>query len=183
MARDMRESGVELSAEFAAGARAAGATRRRPRARLDRHDVLRRRAARRPGRDVHRLAQPRRLQRDQDLPRRGQARRPGHGSGRRSATAPQEAIRTRTPTAGRRSAATSAATCSTSTPSTSAPSSTPSPLRPLKVVADTANGMGGLVVPRVFDGLPSTSRSSSASSTARSPTTPPTPSRTRTSGT
>src|SRR4051794_841158 len=27
-------------------------------------------------------------------------------------------------------------------------------LRPLKVVADTGNGMGGLVVPRVFDGLP-----------------------------
>jgi len=27
-------------------------------------------------------------------------------------------------------------------------------LRPLVVVADTANGMGGLVVPRVFDGLP-----------------------------
>jgi phosphomannomutase len=27
-------------------------------------------------------------------------------------------------------------------------------LRPLKVVADTANGMGGLVVPRVFAGLP-----------------------------
>jgi len=27
-------------------------------------------------------------------------------------------------------------------------------LRPMKVVADTANGMGGLVVPRVFDGLP-----------------------------
>jgi phosphomannomutase len=27
-------------------------------------------------------------------------------------------------------------------------------LRPLTVVADTANGMGGLVVPRVFDGLP-----------------------------
>lgn len=27
-------------------------------------------------------------------------------------------------------------------------------LRPLKVVADTANGMGGLVVPKVFDGLP-----------------------------
>src|SRR5438270_29193 len=26
--------------------------------------------------------------------------------------------------------------------------------RPLKVVADTANGMGGLVVPRVFEGLP-----------------------------
>ena len=27
-------------------------------------------------------------------------------------------------------------------------------LRPLKVVADTANGMGGLIVPEVFDGLP-----------------------------
>jgi phosphomannomutase len=30
----------------------------------------------------------------------------------------------------------------------------PAALRPLKVVADTANGMGGLVVPRVFEGLP-----------------------------
>ena len=30
----------------------------------------------------------------------------------------------------------------------------PSVLRPLKVVADTANGMGGLVVPAVFEGLP-----------------------------
>jgi phosphomannomutase len=30
----------------------------------------------------------------------------------------------------------------------------PSVLRPLSVVADTANGMGGLVVPRVFEGLP-----------------------------
>jgi len=30
----------------------------------------------------------------------------------------------------------------------------PAHLRPLKVVADTANGMGGLVVPAVFDGLP-----------------------------
>ena len=27
-------------------------------------------------------------------------------------------------------------------------------LRPLRVVADTANGMGGLVVPEVFEGLP-----------------------------
>jgi phosphomannomutase len=30
----------------------------------------------------------------------------------------------------------------------------PLTLRPLKVVADTANGMGGLVVPAVFEGLP-----------------------------
>ena len=27
-------------------------------------------------------------------------------------------------------------------------------LRPLRVVADTANGMGGLVAPKVFEGLP-----------------------------
>lgn len=30
----------------------------------------------------------------------------------------------------------------------------PSVLTPLKVIADTANGMGGLVVPKVFEGLP-----------------------------
>jgi phosphomannomutase len=30
----------------------------------------------------------------------------------------------------------------------------PAALRPLRVVADTANGMGGLVVPAVFEGLP-----------------------------
>ncbi len=30
----------------------------------------------------------------------------------------------------------------------------PSLLAPLKIVADTANGMGGLVVPKVFEGLP-----------------------------
>lgn len=30
----------------------------------------------------------------------------------------------------------------------------PGELRPLKIVADTANGMGGLVVPKVFEGLP-----------------------------
>ena len=30
----------------------------------------------------------------------------------------------------------------------------PAALRPLKVVADTANGMGGLVVPKAFEGLP-----------------------------
>ena len=38
--------------------------------------------------------------------------------------------------------------------STCARSSTPSALKPLAVVADTANGMGGLVVPKVFEGLP-----------------------------
>ncbi len=45
-------------------------------------------------------------------------------------------------------------TCSSSTPSTCA-ASPPSPgIRPLKVVVDAGNGMGGLTVPVVFDGLP-----------------------------
>ena len=48
-------------------------------------------------------------------------------------------------------------------------------LRPLTVVADTANGMGGLVVPIVFDKLRSRSRSCTPSSTAPSPTTRPIP--------
>ena len=57
-------------------------------------------------------------------------------------------------------------------------------LAPLQVVADTANGMGGLVVPRVFD-TPAgrRSRSCTASSTAASPTTPPTRSSPRTCAT
>ncbi len=45
-------------------------------------------------------------------------------------------------------------TCSPTSPTTSARSSTWTPSDPFKVVADTANGMGGLVVPAVFDGLP-----------------------------
>ncbi len=44
--------------------------------------------------------------------------------------------------------------CSRRSPPTSAPSSTRAHCVHLKVVADTANGMGGLVAPRVFEGLP-----------------------------
>ena len=50
-------------------------------------------------------------------------------------------------------------------------------LRPLRIVADTANGMGGLVAPEVFEACPSRSTSSSPSSTGPSPTTRPTPSK------
>ena len=39
-------------------------------------------------------------------------------------------------------------------PTTSCRSSTSASIRPLRVVADTANGMGGLVVPAVFERLP-----------------------------
>ena len=51
-------------------------------------------------------------------------------------------------------AAGASSTCWGSGPTTSCRSSTSASLRPLKVVADTANGMGGLVVPIVFDRLP-----------------------------
>jgi phosphomannomutase len=53
-------------------------------------------------------------------------------------------------------------------------------LRPLKVVADTANGMGGLVVPIVFERLPFSVDILFPSSTATSPTTRPTRSSRRT---
>ena len=46
------------------------------------------------------------------------------------------------------------ATCSPTSPPTCARFVDVGALQPLKVVADTANGMGGLVVPAVFAGLP-----------------------------
>ena len=58
-----------------------------------------------------------------------------------------------------------------------------SSLRPLKVVADTANGMGGLVVPAVFDGLPFLSTTCIPNSTAPFRTIPPIRSSRRTNGT
>ena len=58
------------------------------------------------------------------------------------------------PVAAARRAPGASSTCSTSGPTTSCRSSTSASLRPLKVVADTANGMGGLVVPIVFERLP-----------------------------
>ena len=56
-------------------------------------------------------------------------------------------------------------------------------LRPMKVVADTANGMGGLIVPRVFEKLPVELDCCSPSSTARFRTIRPTRSSRRTSAT
>ena len=53
-----------------------------------------------------------------------------------------------------RRAGSSTSTCSRRSATTCGRSSTSSVLRPLVVVADTANGMGGLVVPKVFEGLP-----------------------------
>ena len=63
------------------------------------------------------------------------------------------------PAAAQRPAATSVAPRSTSTPSAPSPitscrSSTRASCGPCSVVADTANGMGGLIVPKVFERLP-----------------------------
>ena len=49
-----------------------------------------------------------------------------------------------------------ARTCFPATPSTSRSSSTSPAIRPLKVVVDAGNGMGGHTVPTVFEGLPIT---------------------------
>ena len=57
---------------------------------------------------------------------------------------------------GRTGARSRPATCSAPTSSTCSRSSTSSAMRPLTVVADTANGMGGLVVPAVMARLPIT---------------------------
>ena len=152
--RDMRPSGPELVDAFARGVHRAGRRRRRPRAGLDRPRVLRRRHARRARRDVHRLAQPGPVQRRQVLPRRRPSGRAGHRSGRdQGASRPTCS----TATARRRPhgrARPPAATCSARSSTTSCRSSTPTSMRPLRVVADTANGMGGLVVPAVFERLP-----------------------------
>ncbi len=69
IAHDMRESGPELAAAFAEGVRREGVDVVHARARLDRHDLLRRRPARRARGDAHRVAQPRRVQRHQAVPR------------------------------------------------------------------------------------------------------------------
>ena len=90
------------------------------------------------------------VQRHQVLPRRGQGGRAGHRPRPHQGHGPLPGSRRRRPSR----ASSRASTCSTTSPSTSARSSTCRCCAPLKVVADTANGMGGLVVPAVFDELP-----------------------------
>ena len=85
LARDMRSSGVTLSECLRARRAPRRGGGRRPRARLDRLPLLRLGLPRRARGDVHRLAQPRPLQRDQALPRRRQARRPRVGPRRHRA--------------------------------------------------------------------------------------------------
>ena len=87
VARDMRESGVPTLAGVRRRCPVGRGDGHRPRPRLHRPAVLRRRQPRRPRGDVHRLAQPRSLQRPQAVPVGRPAHRPGHRAGRDPATA------------------------------------------------------------------------------------------------
>ena len=142
------------SAAFSDGADGAGRRRRRPRPGVDRPRLLRRRPLRRARRDVHRLAQPGAVQRRQAVPGRRPPGRRRHRPGRRAGGWRRRCSPATVPCRRRRRATSPPSTCSTSSPTTSCRSSTPPPSRPLRVVADTANGMGGLVVPKVFERLP-----------------------------
>ena len=108
--------------------------------------------ARRPGRHVHRLAQPgRRTTASSSAAGRAAGRR-GHRPRRPSGDLAAEAGVPGRPAPGRRRAArTLLGALRRPRPLVRRPSTA---CAPLKVVADTANGMGGLVVPAVFDGLP-----------------------------
>ena len=87
-AHDMRESGPGLLAAFADGRHQPGCGRRRHRAGLDRHAVLRLRPARPARRDVHRQPQSGPLQRHQAVPGRRPADRLGDRPGRDPRAAP-----------------------------------------------------------------------------------------------
>ena len=152
IARDMRPSGVALAAAFADGARACGTEV------VDlgmgstdflyfasgHLDCARR--------DVHRVAQPRPVQRHQALPRGREAR--GGGERARRDPGARRAGSSTTPAVGVRARRSSTWTSSRRGRTTSGRSSTRRCCVPLHVVADTANGMGGLVAPLVFDPLP-----------------------------
>ena len=168
----MRDSSVPLVARLRRGRHQPRARRRRGRARLHRPALLRRRLARPARRDVHRQPQPGAVQRHQDVPGRRRAHRAGLRPGHDPRVGRARQLRPR-PRPGRRGRA--GATSSPSTPPTCAPWSTSSGIRPLKVVVDAGNGMGGHTVP-VVARRRCRWRSSrcTSSSTARSPTTRPT---------
>ena len=149
--RDMRASGVELSAAFADGVQAQG---------LDVVDLglastdlvyFAAGQARRAGRDVHGLPQPRAVQRHQALPRRRPPGRRGHRARARSSAMAAEGVPRRTPAPPE---AASRSTCCASSPSTSARSSTPPCCGRSRSSPTPPTAWAGSVVPAVFDGLP-----------------------------
>ena len=158
VARDMRASGVELSRAFADGARSEGVTV--VDLGLASTDMLYFAAGSldAPGAMFtasHNPAQYNGLK----LCLAG-ARPIGRDTGLGEIQATAEALLASGVPAGRRPStrpagtARASARCSRPTPPTSASFVDSRALRPLKVVADTANGMGGLVAPQVFEGLP-----------------------------
>ena len=133
-----------LVAAFAAGVTSPGRRRHRHRARLDRPALLRQRQPRPARRDVHRQPQPGAVQRHQDVPRRRRPGRPGHRPRPRSARWPRPA---------------SAAVDGADTATYAAQDLLAAyadhlrtlvdlrGIRPLQVVVDAGNGMGGHTVP------------------------------------
>ena len=149
---DMRPSSPELSPAFAGGVAAHGARRHADRPVLHRRPLLRQRRARPARRDVHREPQPGPVQRHQAVPLGGAAGRPGHRPRRDprprpAAARPDAAPARRRRPAGQRSAS---ATCSATTPAFLRGLVDLSGSRPLKVVVDAGNGMGGHTVPAVL---------------------------------
>ena len=110
-----------------------------------------RRAARRPGGDVHRVAQPRRLQRREAVPVRSPPSRRRHQAWptsrprRSSCSTARRLDPDRTP-----AGAAPNRRCSMNSSEHVLTFIDVADIGPMKVVADTANGMGGLVVPAVL---------------------------------
>ena len=151
VARDMRESGVALSGAFSDGVRSEGVDVTDLGHGVDRLLVLRLGPSRRARRHVHGLAQSGAVQRHQAVLVRARVRSVWTPAWSRSRPPPRSCSTSR-PAPSRAHGASS--TCSTPGRTTWSRSSTSPHSRPLTVVADTANGMGGLVVPIVFERLP-----------------------------
>ena len=128
------------------------ARRRRPRPGLHRPPVLRRRPARRPRRHVHGVATTRPSTTASSSACPGPSRSARTPASREIKAMAAAARRARPPAAARRSAESLDLLRDFADHVRSFVDA--AALRPLKVVADTANGMGGLVVPAVFEGLP-----------------------------
>ena len=129
-----------------------GPRRRPPRAGLDRSAVLRGGGVRRPRRHADGVAQPGAVQRDQALPRRRRAGRGGHRAGSRSRPTRSSGL----PPVGDAGSASSRDDALAAFAEHVHSFVDIDALAPLRVVADTANGMGGLIAPAVFAGLPVT---------------------------
>ena len=130
----------------------AGRRRRRPRARLDRPAVLRVRLARHARHHAHREPQPEAVQRPEVLPRRRQA---GGRGDRVCATSGRSSSRASPPGVARHGSVAARDLLDAYVEHVLSFVDVDA-MRPLTIVADTANGMGGLVVPAVMARLPVT---------------------------